>query len=66
MPVDLNQYFVIGISSRALFDLTAEHHIFDTQGLEAYEQYQVEKEHDVLRPVPQGAHGRGQGTACAV
>jgi 5'-nucleotidase len=50
MPVDLSQYLVVGISSRALFDLAKENEIYQTKGLEAYENYQLEHEHDILKP----------------
>lgn len=50
MPVDLSNYLVIGISSRALFDLGAENEIFERQGLEAYEEFQLANEHIVLKP----------------
>ncbi len=43
---------VIGVSSRALFDLTIENEIFEKQGLEAYCNYQVEHEQDILKPGP--------------
>ena len=43
---------VIGVSSRALFDLTVENEIFEQQGLEAYCSYQVEHEKDILKPGP--------------
>ena len=41
---------VIGISSRALFDLEDSHRVFETQGREAYCQYQIDHEEDVLEP----------------
>jgi 5'-nucleotidase len=41
---------VIGISSRALFDLRESHRIFETQGLEAYARYQIEQENAFLQP----------------
>ncbi|PSQ92431.1 MAG: 5'-nucleotidase [Proteobacteria bacterium SW_6_67_9] len=50
MAVDLSQYLVVGISSRALFDLTQEDRIFREQGLEAYRQYQLDHESEVLAP----------------
>ncbi len=50
MPYDLSNYLVIGVSSRALFDLNRENEIFEQQGLEAYCQYQLEHENDVLKP----------------
>ena len=49
MPYDLTRPLVIGISSRALFDLEAENRIFEEQGLAAYEEYQVNHETDILR-----------------
>jgi 5'-nucleotidase len=50
MPTDLSHYLVIGISSRALFDLSAENQIYQSQGLDAYERYQLANEHVVLKP----------------
>jgi 5'-nucleotidase len=50
MPIDLDEYLVIGISSRALFDLSAEDEIFRTQGLDVYEKYQVDNESIILKP----------------
>ena len=43
---------VIGVSSRALFDLSKENEIFETQGVEAYCKYQVDHEGDLLKPGP--------------
>ena len=48
MPYDLSNYLVIGVSSRALFDLSLENEIFENEGLEAYCRYQLEHENDVL------------------
>jgi 5'-nucleotidase len=39
---------VIAISSRALFDLRESHRIFEEQGLDAYQQYQIEHENEPL------------------
>lgn len=50
MPYDLSNYLVIGVSSRALFDLTLENEIYENEGLEAYCSYQLEHENDVLKP----------------
>ncbi|MDP3488301.1 MAG: 5'-nucleotidase [Bacillota bacterium] len=50
MPYDLSKYLVVGISSRALFDLSRENEIFEQQGLEAYTAYQRENESRVLDP----------------
>lgn len=52
MPYDLKNPLVIGISSRALFDLEAENRIFENQGLKAYEEYQVLHEKDILPKGP--------------
>lgn len=49
MAYDLTKPLVIGISSRALFDLEKENEIFDSEGLKNYEQYQVSHESDLLR-----------------
>ena len=50
MAMDLDGKLVVGISSRALFDLEEENRIFEEQGLEAYCKYQVEHENDILKP----------------
>jgi 5'-nucleotidase len=50
MAYDLTNYLVIGVSSRALFDLSHENEIYEKEGLEAYCQYQLEHENDVLKP----------------
>ena len=49
MPISLDNLLVIGISSRALFDLEAEETIFRTQGLEAYRQHQLDNENEILK-----------------
>ena len=41
---------VIAISSRALFDLSDSHEVFENEGLEAYQRYQVSKEEEPLAP----------------
>ena len=50
MSWDLSNKLVVGISSRALFDLETENRIFEEQGLDAYEAYQIEHEDDILKP----------------
>ncbi|MBR4082104.1 MAG: 5'-nucleotidase [Clostridia bacterium] len=52
MPYDLTEPLVIGISSRALFNLEAENRIFEEQGLAAYAAYQQAHVDDIL---PKGA-----------
>ncbi len=41
---------VIAISSRALFDMTDSHKVFEEKGLAAYSKYQIERESEVLEP----------------
>jgi 5'-nucleotidase len=41
---------VIAISSRALFDMSESHQVFEQQGLEAYATYQIEHEDEPLAP----------------
>ncbi len=41
---------VVAISSRALFDLDESHQVFESQGLEAYAEYQMEREEQFLQP----------------
>ena len=49
-PYDLSKVLVVGISSRALFDLEKENELFNTEGLEAYTAYQIDKINDIPRP----------------
>ncbi len=46
----IDQKLVIAISSRALFNLEESHRIYQEQGVEAYRQYQIEHENEVLKP----------------
>ncbi len=50
MAPDFTDTLVIGISSRALFDLEKENRIFEEEGLEAYSAYQRENEKRILEP----------------
>ncbi|MBP3387578.1 MAG: 5'-nucleotidase [Clostridia bacterium] len=50
MPFRLDDKLVIGVSSRALFDLEAENEIFEKGGLEEYSAYQIAHEKDILSP----------------
>ncbi len=52
MGYDLKDKLVIGVSSRALFDLTVENEIFETEGVEAYRDYQIAHETDCLKKGP--------------
>lgn len=44
MSVDLSEILVIGVSSRALFDLDEENKIFAENGISEYRRYQLENE----------------------
>ncbi len=50
MAISMKDYLVIGVSSRALFDLNDENEIYEQQGLDAYSTYQIAHENDILRP----------------
>ncbi len=50
MGYQLDGKLVIGISSRALFDLEEANQIYETQGLKAYQAYQVANEQIALQP----------------
>jgi 5'-nucleotidase len=50
MAFSLDNLLVVGISSRALFDLEAEEAIFRTQGLDAYRRHQIAHENAILKP----------------
>lgn len=52
MAYDLENKLVIGISTRALFDLTKENQIFVKDGAEAYCSYQKRHENEILKPGP--------------
>ena len=50
MALKLDDKLVVGISSRALFDLEAENEIYEKEGLDAYCKYQREHENEILKP----------------
>ena len=50
MPYSLTDKLVIGISSRALFDLERENRLFDEQGMAAFCAYQRAHEDEPLKP----------------
>lgn len=52
MAYSLENRLVVGISSRALFNLSKENEIFERDGVEAYAKYQVENENEILDPGP--------------
>lgn len=50
MAYSLENRLIIGISTRALFDLRTENRIFEEEGVEAYAKYQREHETEILKP----------------
>lgn len=50
MPEDISNKLVVAISSRALFNLDASNAVFETQGIEAYANYQIAHENEILSP----------------
>ncbi len=50
MSKGLVDKLVVAISSRALFDLSESHQVFLAQGVEAYRQYQIDHEDELLEP----------------
>lgn len=50
MAVNFSDILVIGVSSRALFNLESENAVFDQKGIEGYRKYQQEREEDPLEP----------------
>jgi len=50
MPVDLSQTLVVGVSSRALFDMEEANRVFETKGVQAYAQHQMEHVDEILPP----------------
>ena len=49
MGLDLSDVLVIGISSRALFDLEDSNDLFLKEGLDAYRAHQLENEKEILK-----------------
>lgn len=50
MPYDLSNVLVVGISSRALFDLEEENALFERDGVDAFINYQLAHVEDAPRP----------------
>jgi 5'-nucleotidase len=50
MSTQIHHRLIVAISSRALFDLSESHTIYETAGVEAYQRHQVEHENDLLQP----------------
>ena len=50
MANNIDDKLVLAISSRALFDLSESHKVYLSSGVEAYRQYQIEHEDEILAP----------------
>ena len=50
MAVDFSEILVVGVSSRALFNLEKENEIFNTEGISGFRKYQLEHEEEPLEP----------------
>lgn len=50
MATNLINKLVISIASRALFNLDESHEIFEQQGIESYQDYQIQHENEILEP----------------
>lgn len=50
MAKGIGDKLVLAISSRALFDLSESHKLYLASGVEAYRQYQIEHEDEILEP----------------
>jgi len=48
--IETRPTLVVAISSRALFDLDESHRVFEEQGVDAYHEYQIQHEEDILKP----------------
>ena len=50
MATNFDNTLVIAISSRALFDMTESHQVYTENGIDAYCQYQIDHETEILLP----------------
>ncbi|NJL77498.1 MAG: 5'-nucleotidase [Saprospiraceae bacterium] len=48
MVLDFSEILVVGVSSRALFNLEKENEVFDKEGIEGFRKYQLEHENELL------------------
>ena len=48
MAIDFSKILVVGVSSRALFNLEKENDIFDKENIEGFRDYQLEHEDEIL------------------
>ncbi len=50
MSKDISRKLIIGISSRALFNLDESNHVFEAHGVKAYAKHQIKHEQTPLKP----------------
>jgi 5'-nucleotidase len=50
MSLDLSEILVIGVSTRALFNLENENEVYTNQGIESFRKFQLENEEELLEP----------------
>lgn len=50
MPTDISNKLIVAISSRALFDLDESNLVYENQGMDAYADYQIRHENEILKP----------------
>ena len=50
MPAAIDHRLIVAISSRALFDLSESHAVYERDGVEAYQRHQVAHENELLQP----------------
>lgn len=50
MPKGFENKLVVAISSRALFNLDESHRVYESEGLNAYQKYQIDHENEILEP----------------
>jgi len=50
MPAAIDRRLIVAISSRALFDLSESHAVYERDGVEAYQRHQVAHENELLQP----------------
>ena len=50
MAVNLSEILVVGVSTRALFDLEKENEVFENEGIEAFRKHQLDNEEQLLKP----------------
>jgi len=50
MAAHIDDRLIVAISSRALFDLSESHSVYETAGVEAYQRHQIDHEDDLLQP----------------